>query len=236
MSCLAGKVAIVTGGGSGIGLAVARDLAKGGVHVTICGRRKRKLDAVIKKFKDLAGDIRAVSADVSRSSDARKVVKATLDRHRRIDFLVNNAGVFKQGNLDSFSEADWDETMAVNLKGAFLFSRAVLPHMKRRREGYIVNISSLAGKMGMEGGAAYSASKFGMNGLTESLSEEGQKHNIRATAICPAYVATPMVRGVSVPFRDMIQPEDISSTVLYLFHLSSRVIIKDVVLERQGAD
>lgn len=235
MSCLSGRVAIVTGGGSGIGFEITRALAEEGVHVTVCGRREGKLDSVTRKFKNLPGEVRAVVADVSRPPDIRRLVGGVFKRYRRVDILVNNAGIYKNGNLDTLSLAKWDEILNVNLRGAFLCARAVLPLMKKRRSGYIINISSLAGKIGMEGGGAYSASKFGLNGMTEVLGEEGARFNIRATAICPAYVATPMVRGVSVPFKKMIQPEDISRTVLYLLHLTPQVKIKDIVLERKDA-
>ncbi|HEY5649736.1 MAG TPA: SDR family NAD(P)-dependent oxidoreductase [Nitrospiria bacterium] len=235
MSGLSGRVAVVTGGGSGIGLDVARTLAEEGVHVTICGRKKGKLESAVRKFKKLPGEVRSVVADVSRPADVRRLMAGVIRRHRRVDVLVNNAGIYKRGNLDSISLADWDEIINVNLRGAFLCTRAVLPVMKKRRSGYVINISSLAGKMGMEGGGAYSASKFGLNGMTESLAEEGERFNIRATSICPGYVATPMVRGVAVPFKKMIQPGDISQTVLYLLNLTPQVKIKEIVIERKGA-
>jgi len=124
----------------------------------------------------------------------------------------------------------------VNLRGAFLCARAVLPSMKRQRRGYIVNISSLAGKIGMAGSAAYCASKFGLVGLSQSIGEEGEPWNIRATAICPAYVNTPMVRGAPVDPSRMIQPQDIAATVRYLLELTDYAVVKEVVVERQGAE
>lgn len=147
-----------------------------------------------------------------------------------------SSGIGLHGSIEKFPEEDWDTLLAVNLKGVFLCSKAVFPIMKRQREGYIVNISSLSGKMGMAGIGAYCASKFGVIGLTETLIEEGMPYSIKATAICPAYVNTPMVAGAPVPASRMIQPEDIAATVLFLLSLSDYAIIKEIIIERKGAD
>jgi len=148
---------------------------------------------------------------------------------------VNNAGVGRLKSIADSTEADWDRIQAINLKGTFLCTKAVLPIMKRQRSGYIVNIASVAGKTGFGGAAAYSASKFGMVGLTESLLEEAIEHNIKATAICPGFVATPMVQGAPVPQEEMIPPEDIGKLVVGLLHLSPYTVIKEIVVERKGS-
>src|SRR5207249_1838533 len=166
----------------------------------------------------------AVTADVSKPGDVRRAVQQTLARFGRIDVLVNNAGISGRGRVEDLSERDWDRVLSVNLRGAFLCARAVLPSMKRQRRGYIVNISSLAGKIGMAGSAAYCASKFGLVGLSQSIGEEGAPWNIRATAICPAYVNTPMVRGAPVDPSRMIQPQDIAATVRYLLELTDYAV------------
>ena len=163
------------------------------------------------------------------------MVKQTLDSFGRIDLLVNSAGIGKLESIEKSTEAEWDEVQAINLKGAFLCTKAVLPIMKRQQSGYIVNIASLAGKIGFGGAAAYSASKFGMVGLTESLLEEAIGDHIRATVICPGYVDTPMVRGVSVSSQEMIPPEDIGKLVVGLLHLSPVTVIKEIVVQRMGA-
>lgn len=236
MSCLKDKVAIVTGGGSGIGFAIACALAGEGVHVTICGRDGRRLERASRDLTGLPGAVLAIPADVSIEEDVQRMVRETMDRHARVDVLINNAGIGYDGTIEKTDPEDWDMVLAVNLKGAFLCSRAVLPIMRRQKSGYLINISSLAGKIGMGGMGAYSASKFGLIGLTQTLIEEGEPYNIRSTAICPAYVATPMVEGAPVPFEKMIQPEDVAGTVLYLLHLTENVIIKEIVMERKGAD
>jgi 3-oxoacyl-[acyl-carrier protein] reductase len=238
MSHLKDQVAIVTGGSSGIGLAVARIALSEGMRVAIAARDEKKLSRALAELKDEAmGEDRlvAVPADVSIAAQVESMVRAAADRWGRIDLLVNNAGIGQWGPVEAMSEAEWDRIQAVNLKSAFLCSKAVLPVMKRQRSGYIVNISSLAGKEGQGGLAAYSASKFGLIGFTESLLEEVAEHQIRLTAICPGYVATPMVAGVSVPPEEMIPPEDIGKIIIGLLHLAPVTVIKEIVVQRRGA-
>ena len=246
--------AYVTGGSSGIGLAIARALLARGWNVSICGRDAAKLERVWAELELLAGrslsgpapkgdsnkgsavgKVYAEPADVSKEHEVRRWIASSNDRLGPPDLLVNNAGVGTWTEITLLGEDDWDRMMNVNLKGAFLCTREVLPLMRRKGGGYVVNIASLSGKKGMAGGAAYCASKFGMVGFTESLLAEEKKNNIRATAICPGYVATPMVDDAGVPAGEMIQPEDIAHTVLYLLELTSKVIVKEIVVERIGA-
>lgn len=235
MTHLKNSVAIITGAGSGIGFAIASSLVAEGMAVVIAGRDGKKLEGAKNKLEKGGGKVLAVPMDVSVSAQVENLVKRTMDTYERIDLLVNNAGIGKPGSIEQSTEAGWDETQAINLKGAFLCTKAVLSIMKRQRSGYVVNISSLAGKMGFGGMAAYSASKFGMVGLTESLLEEAIGDNIRATVICPGFVDTPMVRGASVHAKDMIPPEDIGQLVVGLLHLSPVTVIKEIVVQRKGA-
>ncbi|HXC62096.1 MAG TPA: SDR family NAD(P)-dependent oxidoreductase [Nitrospiria bacterium] len=239
MSHLKDQVAIVTGGSSGIGLAISRAFVREGMRVTIAARDKRRLNQAALQLKSRsAGNdtVLAVQTDVSRATEVRQMVRQTLDRFGRLDVLVNNAGIGRLAPLDRLKEKEWDETLGINLKGVFLCTQAVLPGMKRRRGGYVVNISSVAGKEGFAGGGAYCASKFGVMALTETLIEEAKSYDIRATAICPGYVDTPMVAGVPVPAAEMIRPEDIAQTVLYLLHLSKNVIVREIVMTRTGTE
>ncbi|HLG23132.1 MAG TPA: SDR family oxidoreductase [Candidatus Manganitrophaceae bacterium] len=238
MSHLKDQVAIVTGGSSGIGLAVARTALSEGMRVAIAARNKEKLSRALAELKKEArGEDRviAVPTDVAVASQVEVMVRETVDKWTRIDLLVNNAGVGQWASIEETSEADWDRILGINLKGTFLCTKAVLPVMKRQRSGYIVNISSMAGKEGMGGMAAYSASKFGVVGLTESLLAEAVEHHIRATAICPGFVATPMVAGASVPAEEMIPPEDIGKIIIDLLHLSPVTVIKEIIVQRRGA-
>jgi 3-oxoacyl-[acyl-carrier protein] reductase len=238
MSHLKDQVALITGGSSGIGFAVARMALSEGMRVAISARNKEKLSRALAELKKEAQSeerLMALPADVSVASQVEGMVRETVQKWNRIDLLVNNAGIGQWAPIDEMTEEEWDRVQAVNLKGAFLCTKTVLPVMKRQRSGYIVNISSLAGKEGMAGVAAYSASKFGMIGLTESLLEEAIEHQIRATAICPGYVATPMVAGASVPPEEMIPPSDIGKIIIGLLHLAPVTVIKEIVVQRRGA-
>jgi len=239
MSHLKDQVAIVTGGSSGIGLAIARAFVQEGMRVTIAARDKRRLDKAVSQLKRSSSRedaVLSIPTDVSRADEVQRMVRQTLDQFGRVDVLVNNAGIGRLAPLDELKEKDWDEILDINLKGVFLCTQAVLPEMKRRRCGYVVNISSIAGKEGFAGGGAYCASKFGVMALTQTLLEEAMSYNIRATAICPGYVDTPMVTGVPVPANEMIRPEDIAQSVLYLLHLSEYAVVREIVMTRKGAD
>lgn len=235
MSHLKDRVAVITGGSSGIGLAIASSLVAEGMRVAICARDEKKLRQAAKTLEASGATVLAVPTDVSVADQVDALITQVKDAFGRIDLLVNNAGVGRLKSIAESTEAEWDRIQAINLKGTFLCTKAVLPVMKRQRSGYIVNIASLAGKMGFGGAAAYSASKFGVVGLTQSLLEEAIEHNIKATAICPGYVATPMVQGASVPQEEMIPPEDIGKLVVGLLHLSPYTVIKEIVIERKGA-
>jgi 3-oxoacyl-[acyl-carrier protein] reductase len=237
------RAAVITGGSSGIGLAIARAVTAEGMAVAIAARESKRLKQAAAELAALSSDasnnrdaaVLAVPADVARAGDVAQLIDQAMARFGRIDLLVNNAGTYREGDIDELTEAQWDEVQAVNLKGAFLCTRAVLPIMKRQRSGYVVNVASVAGKTGFGGSSAYCASKFGMVGLTESLLEEGVGHNIRATVICPGYVDTPMVAGVSVPGWEMIPPEDIGQLVVGLLKLSPVTVIKEIVVQRKGS-
>jgi len=239
MSHLKDQVAIVTGGSSGIGLAIARAFVEEEMRVTIAARDKRRLEEAGSHLHSRSvgdGTVLAIQTDVSQANEVLRMVKQTLDHFGRLDVLVNSAGIGRMARLDELKEKDWDEILNINLKGVFLCTQAALPEMKRRRCGYVVNISSVAGKEGFAGGGAYCASKFGVMALTETLLEEASSYNIRVTAICPGYVDTPMVAGAPVPGTEMIRPEDIAQTVLYLLHLSENAVVREIVMTRRGAD
>jgi 3-oxoacyl-[acyl-carrier protein] reductase len=235
MSHLKDHVAVITGGSSGIGLAMASSLIAEGMKMAICARNAQKLRQAARTLEKGGVTVMATPADVSKADQVADFIKQVKQAFGRIDLLVNNAGIGRLKSIAESTEAEWDQIQAINLKGTFLCTKAVLPIMKRQRSGYIVNIASLAGKSGFGGAAAYCASKFGVMGLTESLLEEAIGHNIKATAICPAYVATPMVRGASVPQKEMIPPQDIGKLVVGLLHLSPYTVIKEIVVERKGA-
>lgn len=198
---LNGAVAIVTGGARGIGRGIAYELAKQGARIAIADLPAvtADRDETVAGIKALGSDAMAVDCDVTDAAQVQAMTQAVLGAWGQIDILVNNAGVIRIGPVMAFSEADWDLVMDVNLKGTFLCSKAVLPHMMQRQGGKIINLSSIAGKRGRAGTACYSATKFGVIGLTQSLASEMGQFNITANAICPGEVETHMWTDVLAP-------------------------------------
>ncbi len=188
---LKGKVAVVTGSGRGIGRAIAIALAKEGCKVVVCSRTQKEIDSTAKKIKKAGSEALAVKADVSNSNDVKNLVAVTLEEFGKIDILVNNAGVSVYKPFLETMEEEYENVMKINLKGIFLCIKEALPHMISQRNGIIINISSVLGKHGSKNFSVYSASKFGVIGLTESISEE-LPEGIRIYAVCPGGVATSM--------------------------------------------
>lgn len=234
MKPLKGKVALVTGAGSGIGFAIAKALLDEGGSVAICGRDEEKLRKAEAELVKHGKNLLVMPADVSRKSDVDQWVKAAIREFGRIDVLVNNAGVARWSDVENITDEHLDYQLNVNLRGPLYCAQAVLPHMKGQQSGYIINISSVCGKSGFAGTAAYSASKFGLMALSDSLREEGASSNIKVTAICPGFVATPMVTDAPVPLEEMIRPEDIAKAVLFLLNLSEYAAVKEIVITRKG--
>lgn len=228
------RAALVTGSSSGIGRAVARALLAEDWTVCLNGRDRARLEEARSDLELAGGPVHAIAADVSDPEQVRTLVRQAVHALGGLDLLVNNAGIGGRGRVSELSLEDWEHTLAVDLTGVFLITREALPSLRLRR-GYVMNVSSLAGKRGMPGSSAYCAAKHGLMGFTESLLREEKETGVRATAICPAYVATPMVLGhAEVSAGEMIQPEDIAATVLYLLGLSPNVVVREVVIERRG--
>jgi 3-oxoacyl-[acyl-carrier protein] reductase len=210
--------AIVTGSGRGIGREVAILLAKRGVNVVVCSRTPSEINETVEAIKKIHASVLGVKCDVGISSQVDNLVKKSAEKFGRVDILVNNAAIFTVKKLVDTSEKEWDEILGVNLKGAFLCCKAVLPHMLANNSGAIVNVSSGAGKAGFDGLSAYCASKFGMMGLTESLAWEVAGHNIRVMAICPGEVATKMQESDPEYYREnrdrMLKPEQVAAKIV----------------------
>ncbi|MBI5755657.1 MAG: SDR family oxidoreductase [Nitrospirae bacterium] len=234
MNSLKDKVALVTGGGSGIGLAITTAMLEEGMCVAICGRDSHKIEKAESELKQYSSRLMSTPADVAKKTDVDKWVKAATKQFGRIDVLVNNAGVARWSDVENITDEHFDYQLNVNLRGPLYCSQAVIPHMKKHCSGYIINISSICGKFGFAGTAAYSASKFGLMALSDSLREELEQYNIKVTAICPGYVSTPMVTDAPVPREQMIQPEDIARAILFLLNLSEYAVIKEIVVTRKG--
>jgi 3-oxoacyl-[acyl-carrier protein] reductase len=198
------EAALVTGGGRGIGRETAILLSKKGLNVIICSRTQKEIDSAVKEIKSFGnGQIIGRKCDVSVYSQVNNLVNEALEIYGRIDVLINNAGITYVKKLIDTSEEQWDHTLDVNLKGAFLLCKVIVPHMIENNCGVIINVSSGAGKVGFEDISAYCASKFGMIGLTESLAREVANYNIRVMTICPGEVATKMQEDVDARYYEL---------------------------------
>lgn len=222
------KVALITGA-RGIGKAVALGLAKKGYRICLLSRSKQSLQTLASEIVQHTEEPLTYECDVTHIDLVNDVIKDIIKKYAHIDVLFNNAGILHHGSLENVKS--FNDMINVNLIGAFNILHAVVPHMKKRQEGYIFNLASLCGKVGYAGIGAYTASKFGLVGLSESLFNELAPHNVKVTAICPSYVATDMVAHLEYPPQNlMIQPDDIMQIVLSLLELSSQASIKEIVV------
>jgi len=222
---LAGKVAIITGGGSGIGKAIAQAFVREGAKVVIAGRDSKKLD---RAAVEIGADCLAVSADVSNTGSVEKLVSATLARFKHINILVNNAAALMPGTAESLSDEDFDQTFDINVKGLWLMSRAVLPHMRVVGGGSIVNIGSVLSVVGARNRVAYSASKGAVMAMTKAMALDHAAEKIRVNCIAPGIVETEMVARFSTdenarkqrvalhPMGRFGQPAEIASAAVFL--------------------
>jgi NAD(P)-dependent dehydrogenase (short-subunit alcohol dehydrogenase family) len=228
---LTGKVAIVTGGGSGIGQGVALALAKEDVSVVICGRRKEALEKTARLIEDAGGRVTTVQADISQTPDVRRVLKAALDTFGRVDILINNAGISGGDSIHKMTDEDWDQVMAVNLRGAFLMAREALGIFREQESGHIINISSESGIEYYPGDGSYGLSKHALNDMGEYIQRENQELNIRVNTICPGMVVTEMSKdSPGLDHEKCLYPEDIADLVLWLLTRRPNVKIGTPIL------
>ena len=219
-SQLDGHVAIVTGGSRGIGLALTRGYVARGAQVVVSGRSRRDLDVVV---GELGASVAVVQGDVAEPTTAEALVRTATEQFGGVDSLVNNAGVGQFVNVADMAVDDWHRMMATNLTGVFLCSRAVIPALRQRGGGWIVNISSLAGRNSFAGGAAYCATKAGLNAFAESLMLEVRQDDIRVSTVMPGSVQTAFSAGGDAPEHDWkLSPDDVAQVVFDLLGHSSR--------------
>ncbi len=230
MQSLKGKIALVTGAGKGIGRAVALALASEGVHVGLLARTEKDLIAVAEEIKLLGVKTAIVTADVSDIEQVNVAVKKVLSELGPIDILINNAGTGTFGKFLELEPEVWENQIKINVFGVYYTTRAVLPQMIERKTGDIVNISSTAGKTGSAVTSAYSASKFAVFGLTESLMQEVRKHNIRVTALAPSTIVTELAHSANLITGDaekVMHPEDFAELIIAQLKLNPRIFVKE---------
>jgi NAD(P)-dependent dehydrogenase (short-subunit alcohol dehydrogenase family) len=249
MARLENKVVLITGGGSGIGRATALLFSKEGAKICISDLDSAKGKETAKLIKKQGGDAFFVKADVSKAEHAQKMVEKTIGNYRRLDILFNNAGISADLSILDTREEDWDRIVGINLKGVFLGCKYALPHMIRRKNGNIINMSSVSGLVGSQNLAAYCASKGGVLMLTRAMACDLGPYGIRVNCICPSHIRTPMVEGFlnelptskvksvasRYPLRRFGKPEEIANVALFLASEDSSFITGSAVVADGGS-
>lgn len=228
---LFGQVAVITGAGRGIGAAIARKLAAMGATAVLCGRTKSSLDATSRAIADAGGKAEVIPCDVTVLHQVEYAAARVDSTFGRVDILVNNAGVAGFNDLlHDLSPDEWDRILNTNLRGVYYMIRAFAPLMIRAYSGHIINISSLSGKNALPKGAAYAASKWGLNGLTYSVAEELRGRNVRVSVICPGSVETELSPHEGKDPKKMLQPDDVAHAVAMLVTQTPQSFMSEVLL------
>ena len=225
------QTALITGATEGIGRATAFALAHAGYRVAVCARTESRVRKLVRELEAEGVEAAGAAADVGNPEQVARMIEAVTGTLGEIDVLINNAGVLIGKPFEELTLDDWDTTMATNVRSLYLVTRAVLPGMRQRRRGDIVNVASLAGRNGFAGGTAYSASKHAVLGFSRSLMLETRKEGIRVIAVCPGSVDTSMLRDQpmlkSEPSR-ILRPEDVAATILQALTLPDRALVSEL--------
>ncbi|HEY2922233.1 MAG TPA: SDR family oxidoreductase [Candidatus Binatia bacterium] len=222
MTNLDGKVALVTGAGRGIGKAIAISLAKSGCRVILAARTREQLDGVRETIRTNGGEAVAIAVHLTRDDELERLVEQSCKAWGSVDILINNAGWGKRAPVIRANVEDWDQTLRLNLRAPMILAQKLLPAMVAKGEGAVINIGSVSGKTGEANGAAYSASKFGLIGFTQSLYEEVREHGIKVSVILPGFVDTPLIPpNRQLDRSKMIQADDIAQAVHYILSSSA---------------
>ena len=242
---LKGKVAVVTGAGTGIGKGIATAMAESGARVVLAGRTRSRLEDTANDIRNTGGEALVVEADISNREDREDLVASVLDTWKQIDILVNNAGVNVRTLPEDYREEDWDKVVNTNLKGTFFLTQLVARHMIGRKYGKIIHIASLATITGIPHIPAYTAAKGGVGSLTYQLAIEWARYNINVNSICPGYIRTPLTRAVEesergtyilnrVPAGRWGEPEDIAGTAVFLASPASDFLTGQLIVVDGG--
>ena len=224
---LAGQTALVTGGSKGIGKAICLALAEEGANVIIAARNENEIKETMDKLKKMGSKAFAIQADVRNEEDVRRLISITIDKCGRLDILINNAGVAHKKRLEETTLEEYDEIMDTNLKGVFLCTKYAIPYIRNSPNGKIINISSIGGIHGIPELSVYCASKFGVNGITESIASE-LDGEIKVYSICPGAVDTDMYKSIYAK-RPGLKPEHIAEKVMELVSPDSKVMSGKII-------
>ena len=228
---LEGQVAVITGAGSGIGAAIARSLASLGARAVLCGRSRNSLEETAARIQDQNGQVSVMECDVTDLRSVESTAERVERTFGRVDVLVNNAGIGGSGGpLHQLAPEVWDQVFNTNLRGVYYCIRSFAPMMIRARTGHIINISSIAGKNALPNGAAYAASKWGLNGLTYSVAEELRAHNIRVSVICPGSTHTEFSPHPGKNAEKMLQADDVARVVTMIVTQAPQSFASEIVL------
>ena len=233
MENLKGKKAIITGGGSGLGKATAWAFAKEGIDVAITGRNEKNLQETVAELKALGVNATYSKFDVGNHQEVKSGIEAIIKEFGSLDILVNNAGIAAFGTFLEMSPEDWQGMIQTNVMGMYYVTREVLPHLIKNNKGDIFNVSSTAGINGNAGTSAYSASKFAVIGLSESLMKEVRKNNIRVCTLTPSTIASQMSLDLGITDGDVekvLQPEDFAELIVSALQLPRRAMLKSASL------
>ncbi|OGP78500.1 MAG: short-chain dehydrogenase [Deltaproteobacteria bacterium RBG_16_49_23] len=240
------RVAIVTGAARGIGKAIALTLVREGARVALIDVEKERLEVLKEEIEKKGGQVIAVSCDITKSSEVKAMVNQVLRIFGRVDILVNNAGIIRRGTIETVTEEDWDKVIEVNLKGTFNCCKAVVETMKNQRYGKIVNVSSIAGKMGdITSAPGYGSSKAGMDALAKTLARQLAPYGINVNAVSPHAIETEMSAQwseerrreiiASIPLGRLGKPEDVAEAVLFLVSNQASFITGEILDVNGGA-
>src|SRR6201987_754275 len=246
MSNIADKVVVITGASSGVGESTARLLAGNGAKVALGARRKDRIDTLVRDITANGGSAIGFKTDVTQRGDVEALVKCAVDRHGRIDAIVNNSGIMPIAPMAALKVEEWDRMIDVNIKGLLYGVAAVLPIMQKQKQGHIINMSSVGGfKVGAPGGTVYSATKFAVRAITEGLRMEHKEDNIRCTIISPAAVATELPEGSSEEatrqnlrefYKIAIPADSVAHAIAYAIEQPAGVEIGEVVIRPTALD
>jgi NADP-dependent 3-hydroxy acid dehydrogenase YdfG len=226
------KMAVVTGAGRGIGRAIALALAREGAKVALAARRRDELEKTAQEIRAFDAETFVIPTDVRNEQQVQTMIAKTVERFGSLHILVNNAGLGYFRSVAEMTTAEWDEMFGVNLRGVFLATRAAIPHLRKAKESFVINLASLAGKNTFVNGSGYAATKWGLRAFSQCLMLEERQHGVRVLAVCPGSVDTDFATGRTgsphSPKKEIIRPEDVAETIIMSIKMPQRTMVSEI--------